>query len=45
MEKGVGSNITKENLNKPFNSESYGLSYVYTTTYTQRNIDVVYTLI
>ena len=45
MEKGVGSNITKENLNKTLNGVSYGLSYVYTTTYTLQNIDVVYTLI
>ena len=45
MEKGVGSNITKENLNKPFNGESYGWEYVYTTTYTLQNIDAVYTLI
>jgi len=45
MEKGVGSNITKENLNKTLNGVSYGFEYVYTTTYTLQNIDVVYTLV
>ena len=45
MEKGVGSNITKENLNKTFNGVIAYQEYVYTTTYTLQNIDVVYTLI
>jgi len=41
----VDNNTTKESLNKLFYSESYGWEYVYTTTYTQRNIVGVYTLV
>ena len=41
----MNNNTTEENLNKTSLGVVSYQEYVYTTTYTQRNIDVVYTLI